>query len=295
MDNAILDLPSRPMNDLISGLEMYLQKAGLYFRIFGRIKSSASIAEKIKRKGYCKSGGHMQDLIGIRIALYFSDDVSLCQKIIEKYYTVDNISKTDIEPDKFSPERLNLVCHMPDDVADQFDSFLWDEYPIDRTFEIQIRTIFSEGWHEVEHDIRYKSLADWKEYPELSRNLNGVFATLETCDWAILSLINDLAYRQYKRNQWAQMIKTKMRIHLQDECFSDRVTGFLNENPDVGKKLYRADREQVLLFMVFDLKKTIPLTLENLVYIINASTIKDSTLAGFAPKMIQARLNDYFN
>ena len=53
MDNAILDLPSRPMNDLISGLEMYLQKAGLYFRIFGRIKSSASIAEKIKRKGYC--------------------------------------------------------------------------------------------------------------------------------------------------------------------------------------------------------------------------------------------------
>ena len=187
MDNAILDLPSRPMNDLISGLEMYLQKAGLYFRIFGRINSSASIAEKIKRKGYCKSGNHMQDLIGIRIALYFSDDVSLCQKIIEKYYTVDNISKTDIEPDKFSPERLNLVCHMPDDVADQFDSFLWDEYPIDRTFEIQIRTIFSEGWHEVEHDIRYKSLADWKEHPELSRNLNGVFATLETCDWAILS------------------------------------------------------------------------------------------------------------
>lgn len=187
MDNAILDLPSRPMNDLISGLEMYLQKAGLYFRIFGRINSSASIAEKIKRKGYCKSGNHMQDLIGIRIALYFSDDVSLCQKIIEKYYTVDNISKTDIEPDKFSPERLNLVCHMPDDVADQFDSFPWDKYPIDRTFEIRIRTIFSEGWHEVEHDIRYKSLADWKEHPELSRNLNGVFATLETCDWAILS------------------------------------------------------------------------------------------------------------
>lgn len=86
-----------------------------------------------------------------------------------------------------------------------------------------------------------------------------------------------------------------MRIHLQDECFSERITGFLNENPDVGKKLYRADREQVLLFMVFDLKKTIPLTLENLVYIINASTIKDSTLAGFAPKMIQARLNDFFN
>lgn len=295
MDVGMLDLPSRPMNDLISGIEMYLQKAGLYFRIFGRIKSPTSIAEKIKRKGYCKAGNHMQDLIGVRIALYFSDDVSLCKKIIENYYTVDNISKTNIEPDKFSPERLNLVCYMPDDVADQFDSFLWNEYPIDRTFEIQIRTIFSEGWHEVEHDIRYKSLSDWNEYPELSRNLNGVFATLETCDWAILSLINDLAYRQYKCNQWAQMIKTKMRIHLQDDCFSKSITDFLNENPNIGKKLYRADREQVLLFMVFDLKKTIPLTLENLVYIINASTIKDPTLASLAPKMIQDRLNAYFN
>jgi len=96
MDIDMLELPNRPMNDLISGIEMYLQKAGLYFRIFGRIKSPASIAEKIKRKGYCKTGGHMQDLIGIRIALYFSDDVSLCQKIIEKYYTINNISKTDI-------------------------------------------------------------------------------------------------------------------------------------------------------------------------------------------------------
>lgn len=32
------DLPNRPVNDIINGIEMYLQKAGLYFRIFGRIK-----------------------------------------------------------------------------------------------------------------------------------------------------------------------------------------------------------------------------------------------------------------
>jgi len=237
----------------------------------------------------------MQDLVGVRIALYFSDDVPLCQEIIEKYYKVDNISKTTIEPDKFSQERLNLVCWMPDEVADQFDPSLWNDYPIDKTFEIQIRTIFSEGWHEVEHDIRYKSLSDWNEYPELSRNLNGVFATLETCDWAILSIINDLAYRQYKSSQWAQMIKTKMRIHLQSDSLPDNIVEFLNANPMIGKKLFRADREQVLLFMVFDLKKNIPLKLENLVYIINASTIKDPTLASLAPPIIQSRLKDYFN
>ena len=44
------DLPNRPVNDIINGIEMYLQKAGLYFRIFGRIKTGSSIDEKIKRR-----------------------------------------------------------------------------------------------------------------------------------------------------------------------------------------------------------------------------------------------------
>lgn len=44
-----------------------------------------------------------------------------------------------------------------------------------------------------------------------------------------------------------------------------------------------------------DEKKNIPLKLENLVYIINASTIKDPTLASLAPPIIQSRLKDYFN
>ena len=95
------DLPNRPVNDIINGIEMYLQKAGLYFRIFGRIKTGSSIDEKIKRKGYTRDGKHMQDLVGVRIALYFSDDVPLCQEIIEKYYKVDNISKTTIELTNF--------------------------------------------------------------------------------------------------------------------------------------------------------------------------------------------------
>lgn len=53
------DLPNRPVNDIINGIEMYLQKAGLYFRIFGRIKTGSSIDEKIKRKGYTRDGKHM--------------------------------------------------------------------------------------------------------------------------------------------------------------------------------------------------------------------------------------------
>lgn len=35
---------------------------------------------------------------------------------------------------------------------------------IDDTFEIQIKTMFFEGWHEIEHDMRYKGEELWKNY-----------------------------------------------------------------------------------------------------------------------------------
>lgn len=283
-------LTERAVNEIIEEIKGVLQKSGLYFRIFGRVKSGPSIEEKIKRKGYRIDGKHMQDIIGVRITLYFSDDVLLCQKIIEQSYDVVDISKTTAEPEKFCPERLNLVCSMRDKISDQFDNSIWKEYPIDKTFEVQIRTVFSEGWHEVEHDIRYKSIADWSEYPELSRNLNGVFATLETCDWAMLSIINNLAYQQYKKKQWAQMIKTKMRIHLQDDKLSGSIVELLNENQEIAKQFFRADRSSVLLFMACDLKKNVPLTLDNIVYIINACAVKNTAVANLAPSIIQARL-----
>ena len=66
--------------------------------------------------------------------------------------------------------------------------------PIDATFEVQLRTISFEGWHEIEHDMRYKSpYGDdfWRE--DLSRTLNSVLANLELCDWTTLNVFEKLA------------------------------------------------------------------------------------------------------
>ena len=45
---------------------------------------------------------------------------------------------------------------------------------IEPTFKIQIRTVFSEGWHEVEHDLRYKCKDDWEGCELYSHTLNGI-------------------------------------------------------------------------------------------------------------------------
>ena len=54
-------LTERAVNEIIEEIKGVLQKSGLYFRIFGRVKSGPSIEEKIKRKGYRIDGKHMQE------------------------------------------------------------------------------------------------------------------------------------------------------------------------------------------------------------------------------------------
>lgn len=187
LKSHINSIPYAIVIDLEDGLKNLFDKCGLYYRIFSRCKSPESTVKKVEIKGYSVEGKHMQDLIGVRIALYFKDDIDICTKIIQENYHVVEIVYDKETSDKFCPTRLNIVCQLPDSIADLFDNEIW-KFPIDRTFEIQVRTIFSEGWHEVEHDLRYKNQDDWIDHIDLSRNLNGVYATLETCDWAIINM-----------------------------------------------------------------------------------------------------------
>lgn len=265
-----------------------LKKAGIYHRLFSRKKDPASVLEKIERKGYpTKDGKILQDIIGVRIALYFADDVEICRQIVESIFDSVGTEATKLNPTVFEPERLNIVCKLPDKFVNLFLPELWTEYPIDKTFEVQIRTVFSEGWHEIEHDIRYKSDSDWNEQADLSRNLNGILATLETCDWSILSIIDDLAYREYKKSQWAAMLKNKLRIHLADSALDAEIINIFDKSPNIAKNFYRLDRKSLLLFLACEMKQTVPLTLSNIVYITNLLWVKDYEIEKITPTLLK--------
>lgn len=65
--------------------------------------------------------------------------------------------------DSFKASRYNIIYSLTDELSDVLN--LGDDFNhIDSTFELQIRTIFSEGWHEVEHDLRYKCTKDWEGF-----------------------------------------------------------------------------------------------------------------------------------
>lgn len=267
-------------------IKEYLDKCGLFYKVFSRIKSSKSVCEKLENRA--KKGIEnykLQDLIGIRIVLYFKSDVKLCEKLINQHFNILDVSKDEELTDKFCPQRINYVCALPENVTNDFDAKIWS-YPIDKSFEIQIRTIFSEGWHEIEHDFRYKCLSDWNSNEDLSRTLNGIFATLDNCDWTISSLLTQMAYRHYKAGEWIPMLKNTFRIRISDDDGMEDILQHFGKNKELAKAFLRLEREDFLVWLS-DIHIKVPLKLKNVVLLANLYSVKDSYLDEITPEFLK--------
>ena len=274
------------IKELENEIKEYLDKCGLFYKVFPRIKTSKSIFEKLEaREKREKKDYKLQDLVGVRIVLYFKSDIQLCEKIITQAFQVVDISKDEEKEDMFRPQRINYVCVLPEYVLKNFDSKVW-EYPIDKTFEIQIRTVFSEGWHEIEHDFRYKCLNDWEDNQDLSRTLNGIMATLDNCDWTMTSLLTQIAYRHYKAGEWIPMLQNTFRIRIADTNELDDILKYFDENKEVAKQFFRLEREEFLLWLS-ELKLRIPLKLKTVVLLANMFRIQDEYLESITPDILK--------
>ena len=147
----------RIVQNLQNNIECELNRIGLLYRFFSRTKSESSITKKFLKEPdkYSEYGKKIQDLFGVRIILYFPDDLLIAQEALSKLFQVDSKTVDEAATDNFSATRCNYVFRLPVDLSS--DSVLIKKYSyIDKTFEVQFRTILSEGWHEVEHDLRYK-------------------------------------------------------------------------------------------------------------------------------------------
>ena len=74
--NIVLDTI---LGSIVEQLESDLSRCGFMYHIFWRTKSEQSIKEKLGKKaeGYRRERKKMQDLLALRITLYFSDDVEI--------------------------------------------------------------------------------------------------------------------------------------------------------------------------------------------------------------------------
>lgn len=272
---------------IASQVENLLAESGIMFRIFCRAKTLASLEAKInKNPGKYTGDKKIQDIIGIRIALYFIDDIAVAKSLIcKKFNYLPEHSTIDTPADSsFSATRYNLMFSLPDShrVSDEME----DKYKscVDDTFELQLRTILSEGWHEIDHDLRYKCEPDWIGLPSESRILNGVYATLETSEWTLLKLFEDISYKHYKSSSWSAMLQNKFRIRLREAIISAEILEILDSDQDLCKAIYRYDRDK--LFKCLSERPSFPLTADNIIYIMNLDSLENSSLRALTPQYL---------
>lgn len=275
---------------LLEEIKKDLDASGIMYRMFGRVKEINSVKEKLKSKyeKYISEDRGIRDLYGIRIVLYFKDDIDICINIIKsKYELVDKEHDT---PDSstFKPQRINYVFKIPDKMNLSINNM--DLCMIENTFEVQIRTIFSEGWHEVEHDLRYKYSDKWENRKDLSRELNGLFATLEICDSDIINICERLSYGNYKNGEWESMIRNKFRLRYLHTPLRKEIVDVFSNNKNIAKEVYRFDRNQLIKsFHICNL----PLNYDNTVYLINLLGQKIDEINKLTPEIVKQRVHDY--
>lgn len=279
-------IPDYILDDMAHRLTVGLEKCGLYYRLFTRTKTAASTRSKLLAKNYT-GGKKMQDLFGIRIAAYFQDDQAICRRIIEDRFSVVSVTEDRPDPNTFSPTRLNLICKLPMAYRQSLPAVILERYPIDTTVEIQLRTVFSEGWHEVEHDLRYKSKADWNGSADLSRALNGIFATLITCDWSMLNIFDELSYRKYREKDWTAMLKNKLRIHVEEAPLSPELCKLFSSRPELAAELYQIDRFSLLDFLSDERFPDLEITLDHLVFVMNELFMHNAEISALTPQALR--------
>lgn len=272
-------------------IESIANKAGLLCRVFARGKSVKSLQSKIDREQgkYSVGGRLIQDAIGIRVALYFEEDVDIVADLISSSFEVDTIASTvdSHANDQFNVTRHNLILTVPDQYIEDMQRTI-GTLPVDTTFEVQLRSILSEGWHEVDHDLRYKSKSSWVGQDDLSRALNGILATLETAEWSMRRIFDDLAYRHYKSGNWEQMLHTKVRMRVEPKI-SVHLLNILNSDNEFAKNVFRISRKRVIR-RIAKMVPSIPLSLDNIIYVWNYLGPRDEAVFGLTPVVIRDAL-----
>lgn len=286
------------IKEIENRLKDNLSHCGFMFHIFSRVKSTESINIKLRKKAelYRQEGKKMQDFLALRITLYFSDDVEIVHQYLKSMPNFLDESVDTAEVDRFCPKRLNLILRVPEKFKQEMNlAISQTEYKdlIDDTYEIQIRTILSEGWHEVEHDLRYKCKEEWEDFNEESRLLNGIYATLESAEWSMLTLFDRLAYSHYKKENWNCMMRNKMRIRFADKSLSEETINYLNENKAVAKSLFRVNRSNVMKLMM-EKGFRFPLTYDTMLHLLNHLGVSDKKLALLADKALQDEFKHLF-
>ena len=277
---------------LLNTLVTKLNNAGIYFNSTSRIKSESSLLHKLETGKYSmqEGGRKIQDIIGIRINLFYLEDMDICEKILEETFLLDNWSKTKNEENKFEAQKCNGVFRIPSKYLRNIPASVWNK-PFDQTFEVQLRTVLFEGWHEIEHEMRYKYKLGsdsketdlWTGHEDLSRVMNSIIANLELCDWSIMQIFNSIHDSQYKPKNWENAIRSKYRLRITQDPLKPELREYLDNNPDIVAQFHTVSKRE-LVEILLNKKYHKELTPDRVIYLINKEIVHNEYISRLLDK-----------
>lgn len=277
---------------LLNTLVTKLNNAGIYFNSTSRIKSESSLLHKLETGKYSmqEGGRKIQDIIGIRINLFYLEDMDICEKILEETFLLDNWSKTKNEENKFEAQKCNNVFRIPSKYLRNIPASVWNK-PFDQTFEVQLRTVLFEGWHEIEHEMRYKYKLGsdsketdlWTGHEDLSRVMNSIIANLELCDWSIMQIFNSIHDSQYKEKNWENAIRSKYRLRITQDPLKPELREYLDNNPDIVAQFHTVSKRE-LVEILLNKKYHKELTPDRVIYLINKEIVHNEYISRLLDK-----------
>ncbi|HCA17223.1 MAG TPA: hypothetical protein DEO64_08835 [Alcaligenes faecalis] len=164
------------LHDIVkeNGIELHAIEA--------RAKTLDSFAEKTNRPGkaYTNPLEEIVDLCGLRVILYYQEDVDRLSDILREEFNVDHLRSVDkrdeLRSDQFGYISVHLVCQLQENRAALPE---WRAYR-GLHAEIQVRTVLQHAWASISHALQYKREFEVPE--QFSRQLMRIAGLLELSD-----------------------------------------------------------------------------------------------------------------
>lgn len=176
-----IEVHKRMTLSIVAIVKGLLSANGIAFlAVEGRTKTEASVAEKIKRKGYKNPRDQLTDITGVRVILYFESDVHKVSELLVSAFNVDERNSLDkgalLAVDRIGYRSVHYVCDLGG-VRAELPEYEGME---GLKFEVQIRTVLQHAWAEIAHDRNYKFSG--KLPPAMERELHLYAGMLEVAD-----------------------------------------------------------------------------------------------------------------
>ncbi|EKA7361412.1 TPA: hypothetical protein NJ597_003262 [Vibrio parahaemolyticus] len=192
--------------------ELLNQNEIKYHLVESRAKDVDSFAEKISRptKNYTDPLNDITDLSGLRVIVYYQDDVERVAKLIEQEFDkVECESRHQAEnydADSFGYLSLHYIVRL-----NQIRSMLpeWSGFSSIKS-EIQIRTVLQHGWATISHAMQYKQERDVPKF--LRRKLFRLAGLFELADEEFISLRDEARYQKDHDNEKLTKGSTDIQI-----------------------------------------------------------------------------------